>query len=150
LVPSNVYRTPMDPNMLVAFSAVEGNQSYRHINNGSWFIQELCKNFCSHGRRDDVVSLLIRTTKCVAHSYYVDPTDTFYTVTDSTATAPVQKQMPLFFSTLTKKFYLTRSKDRNMILDMLQQQQKIIGTLNKLADAQKKIDEKRRQRKWLN
>ncbi|KAF2881842.1 hypothetical protein ILUMI_24343 [Ignelater luminosus] len=126
IIPNKIYTTPMESDMLVAFAAVEGSQSYRHIYNGTWFIQEMCRNFSAFGRRDDVVSLLIRTTKCVATNYYhISENPALY--------APkVKKQMPLLVSTLSKNFYLNKSKDRNLMLHLLQQQDKIIKTLEEV------------------
>lgn len=49
----------------------------------------------------------------------------------------VQKQMPLFISTLTKRFYLTRSKERNHFLDFIKQHNALAETVCKL---QEKVD----------
>lgn len=103
--------------------------------NGTWFIQEMCRNFSAFGRRDDVVSLLIRTTKCVATNYYHISEDPAYFA--EMKQVKIKKQMPLFVSTLTKKFYLTKSKDRNLMLHLLQQQDEIMKTLE---DVKKKVD----------
>lgn len=68
----------------------------------------MCKVFSSFGRRDDVVTLMTRVMKCVASYYYRDP----YFLT-------VRKQMPVCLSTLTKKFYLNRNKDRDLLLRII-------------------------------
>lgn len=101
-----------------------GNVSFRHKIKGSWFIQELCRNINAYARRDDVISLIIRTTKCVANNYFFEDNDV----------NGIQKQMPLFISTLTKKFYLTKSKDRNLLLHFSNRHSTLITTIAQLRD----------------
>lgn len=98
-----------------------GNVSYRNTETGTFFIQELCKNFTAYGRRDDLISLLTRTNKCVA-TYNVEEMNQVY------------KQMPMFVSTLTKKFYLTHSKDRNHILAIKEYKNELESEVRKLLN----------------
>lgn len=107
----------------------------RNIVHGTWFIQELCKNFSAYGRRDDVISLLIRTTKCVANGYFYIQK---FANEDEADSKRIKKQMPIFVSTLTKKFYLTKSKDRNLVLNVIENQKDI---LNGIKELHNKIDE---------
>ncbi|GJQ67689.1 hypothetical protein Trydic_g16515 [Trypoxylus dichotomus] len=46
--------------VLLCYSSVEGMLSHRDKQKGSWFIQEICRNFMMYGRRDDVLSLFTR------------------------------------------------------------------------------------------
>ncbi|KAB0791990.1 hypothetical protein PPYR_13951 [Photinus pyralis] len=121
VIPAGTYRTPLETDFLIAFAAVEGTRSYRHTLLGSWFIQELCRNFNAHGRRDDVISLLLRITKCVAYNHYHVAKDNGRKV--------IVKQMPLLLSTLTKKFYLCKSKDRNLLLQLKKKQEEMLELL---------------------
>lgn len=82
-----------------------GKVSYRHFEEGSWFIQEFCTNLTAFGRNEDVISLLTRTNKNVANVYFHEH-----------GNKKVFKQMPMFISTLKKEFYLTRSYNRNFML----------------------------------
>lgn len=105
IVPSAIFTpTYLGPDMLVVYSTIEGNVSFRNPLTGTWFIQELCKNITAYGKRDDVFSIITRTTKCVSGNYY------FY------ESGVYKKQMPVCMSTLSKKFYLNRNKDRALVL----------------------------------
>ncbi|XP_050309740.1 caspase-1-like [Anthonomus grandis grandis] len=112
----------LGPDMLLLYSTLEDYVSFRNPLTGTWFIQELCKNFSSYGRRDDVISLITRTTKCVSNSYFVMHED------DKT----VLKQMPIYVSTLSRKFYLNRNKDRHLLLEMNRKQDEIHQMLEEL------------------
>lgn len=90
-------------------------KAYRHIYNGTWFIQEICRNFLMYGRRDDVVSLFARVAKCV-----------------STYTYEYTKQMPVLISTLSRKFYLSKSKDRRNKIAIYDQYHKIYTALKEI------------------
>lgn len=107
---------PLEADMLLVYATLEGNLSFRNPLTGTWFIQELCKNFSSYGRRDDVISMITRTIKCVCGNYYN---------LDEDKTPEIQKQMPVFVSTLSKKFYLNRYKDRNLLLDIQKRTEEI-------------------------
>nr|XP_023021485.1 caspase-3-like [Leptinotarsa decemlineata] len=102
---------------------VAGNVGFRNPLTGSWFVQELCKNFLSYGKRDDVISLIVRTTKCVCGNYYFHSRSGEYL-----------KQMPMFVSTLTKKFYLNRNKDRALLLKMVETNEDILKEVKELKE----------------
>lgn len=135
--------------MIWACFHIAGNSSFRHPIHGTWFIQELCRNFNSYGRRDDVISLLIRTTKCVSTIYY--NIDEVETEPGSQIVEVVQKQIPVFISTLSKKFYLNRNKDRDFLIalgkrydTMEQDMQELKTALHRLNSAE---EERNRQKK---
>ncbi|KAF5290290.1 hypothetical protein FQR65_LT11624 [Abscondita terminalis] len=113
--PESTFSATLEADMLIAYAAVEGTKSVRNLRTGTWFIQELCRNLNANGQREDVHSLLMRTTKCIANSYY-------YIDDDNT----LIKQMPLFVSTLTKRFYLTLGKQRQLFLRTIKNQEEII------------------------
>ncbi|CAH1179716.1 unnamed protein product [Phaedon cochleariae] len=118
IVPYSAFKTEhLAPDMLVVYSTLEGRFSYRNPLTGSWFIQELCKNINTYGKRDDVISLLTRTAKCVSGNYYHE------------GHLPYEKQMPIFISTLSKKFYLNRNKDRDHLLKTVENYQKTVEEL---------------------
>ncbi|XP_018567841.1 caspase-3 [Anoplophora glabripennis] len=105
IVPSDTFsQTYLGPDMLIVYSTIEGNVSYRNSLTGTWFIQELCKNITGYGKRDDVFSIITRTTKCVCGNYFYHESGVN------------KKQMPVCMSTLSKKFYLNRNKDRALVL----------------------------------
>lgn len=68
----------------------------------------------------------MRTTKCLCRNYYVSDEDV------------VKKQMPIFISTLQKKFYLNRSKDRNAWIKLLENQESL---KNELKEVKEKVSE---------
>ncbi|KAL3285179.1 hypothetical protein HHI36_019298 [Cryptolaemus montrouzieri] len=105
------------PDMLVVFSSLEGSVSFRSGSSGSWFIQELCRNFSIYGRRDDVITLLLRTNKCVARNYVAEDG---------------AQQIPVFISTLNKIFYLNRNKERSALLEFNQENDEILNLLKDL------------------
>lgn len=61
---------------------------------------------------------MMRVNKCIASIYY----DIY---ADDRNDLIIEKQMPLFVSTLRKKFFLCRSKDRHYLLKSLEQQRKL-------------------------
>ncbi|XP_030761476.1 caspase-7-like isoform X2 [Sitophilus oryzae] len=118
------YLTPgeLGPDMLIAYSTIEGNVSFRDPQSGSWFIQELCKNFSTYGRREDVVSLMTRINKCVCRNYY------------TIRLQDIAKQTPAFVSTLSKKFYLNRNKDRHILLQIQKDTDEINGIVKEIMN----------------
>lgn len=84
----------------------------------------MCRNINGYGRRDDVISLITRTTKGVANNYF------YY---DDPDVKDIQKQMPMFISTLTRKFYLTKSKDRNGFLHLIEEHKQLVETVKELG-----------------
>nr|CAH7751994.1 unnamed protein product [Callosobruchus chinensis] len=122
LVCKTVFRDSyITPDTLLVFSTVEGTVSRRDILLGSWFIQEMCRNFSAYGRKEDVVSLFIRTTKCVSGNYYFTEDEITF-----------KKQLPMLISTLSKKFYLNKNKDRHFLLHYTEKMQNIIALVNEI------------------
>lgn len=107
IVTDYTFNGTLHDDMLIVYSTVEGKVSWRHTEEGSWLIQEFCRNMSTFGRTEDVVSIITRTLKCIASIYYSESDNNIY------------KQMPVFISTLTKDFYLTRSTQRNFLLHEL-------------------------------
>ncbi|CAG9854779.1 unnamed protein product [Phyllotreta striolata] len=117
IVPTETFSTNyLKPHTLTVYATIEGNVSFRDTRRGTWFIQELCKNFSAYGRRDDVLSLLIRTTKCVCWNYAKGN----------------KKQMPFFVSTLRKKFYLNTNRDRDALMRIAESNEKILKNLEEI------------------
>lgn len=106
-----------------------GAQSYRNTEKGSWLIQEFCRNLTAFGRTEDVTSLLTRTAKCVANCYHhVDK-------------QKIVKQMPTFISTLRRKFYLTKSKDRNFTLTLIEENKKLLKIVKNLQEQMQNLSQ---------
>lgn len=104
-----------------------GKYSFRDIENGTWLIQEICKNFTAYGRRDDALTVASRVIKCICTNYYCA----------KTGSNDVQKQIPVIVSTLSKKFYLNTNKDRHFTLISSETMNEI---LNDLRDISGKIE----------
>ncbi|CAL8346704.1 unnamed protein product [Merluccius merluccius] len=82
---------PVDADFLVAMATVEKYKAVRDTENGSWFIQSLCKQLkegCP--RNDDLLTTLTRVNREVSRQEYLN-----------------YKQMPQPKYTLTKKLVLT-------------------------------------------
>ncbi|XP_019766512.2 caspase-7 [Dendroctonus ponderosae] len=107
--------------MLIFFATIEGNESYRNPLEGTWLIQELCRNLSSYGRRDDMISICMRTTKCVTGNYYHQEE------------GEILKQMPVLITTLSKKFYVNRNKERHLLLEVLKEQKETKDLLVQLV-----------------
>lgn len=141
LVPSIIFKkNNLYPDLLIVYSTVEGKVSFRNSLQGSWFIQEMCKNFSIYGKRDDVISLIIRTSKCVASNYY-------HTIKEKEAIDT--KQMPLFVSTLKKKFYLNVSKDRDLLLRVIETNEEILRELKQINEKLNDDGKKKKKKKEL-
>ncbi|CAH1998644.1 unnamed protein product [Acanthoscelides obtectus] len=111
------------PDTLIVFAAIEGTQAYRNPVLGSWFIQEMCRNFSAYGRKEDIISLFTRTTKCVCGNYYFSLDNITY-----------RKQLPMLISTLTKKFYLNKNKDRHFLLHYTEKMHDVIDLVREIRE----------------
>ncbi|KAF7273767.1 hypothetical protein GWI33_013522, partial [Rhynchophorus ferrugineus] len=131
LSPNMYESTNIGPDMLIAFATIEGNVSYRNIITGTWYIQELCKVFTAYGRRDDVLTLLCRLNKHICGNYFDE---------DCSQSNEIFKQMPTFMSTLKKKFYLNRNKDRHYILEIQKKTATTYNMLREIANMQNDND----------
>lgn len=58
LPPSNFALPPIEKDFLLVRSAMDGYASFRNPDNGSWFIQELCKELETNGKDEDILTLL--------------------------------------------------------------------------------------------
>lgn len=56
--PSNFALPPIEKDFLLVRSAMDGYASFRNPDNGSWFIQELCKELETNGKDEDILTLL--------------------------------------------------------------------------------------------
>ncbi|KAM8934110.1 caspase-10-like [Pelodytes ibericus] len=58
---------PRDADFLIGMSTVDGHYSYRHVKEGTWYIQALCKNLVEMvPRREDILSILTKVNKDVS------------------------------------------------------------------------------------
>ncbi|KAG8233288.1 hypothetical protein J437_LFUL012223 [Ladona fulva] len=88
---------PSSADFLMVYSTVEGHYSWRNTTEGSWLIQDLCKELNKDARSKDMLTILTNTLRRVA-----------YTRFSSTPTTPDmnrRQQMPVFSSTLTRLLY---------------------------------------------
>ncbi|XP_069680625.1 caspase-3-like [Periplaneta americana] len=88
------YSIPVEADILVAFCTYKGRVALRNIDEGTWYIQELCEELEENGEKLDLLSLFTNVNRRVAvereyHSL---------------------KQMPMIQSTLTRKLYLTKNR----------------------------------------
>ncbi|EDV94390.1 caspase [Drosophila grimshawi] len=63
------YKIPNHADFLIAYSTVPGFYSWRNKEKGSWFIQSLCEQLASNGKRLDILTLLTRVCQRVAHDF---------------------------------------------------------------------------------
>ncbi|KAL1459324.1 hypothetical protein WDU94_011318 [Cyamophila willieti] len=62
----NAYKIPSYADFLIAYSTVEGFYSWRHPENGTWFIQCLCQELADSGSKLDLLSIMTRVSRRVA------------------------------------------------------------------------------------
>ncbi|KAH8246930.1 hypothetical protein KR032_004283 [Drosophila birchii] len=98
------YAIPSTADMLVFYSTFDKFFSFRNVDDGSWFIQSLCREldiaaFNDASRREgaELLRLLTAVNRKVAYEYQSN--------TKNEALNQM-KEMPNFMSTLTKTFYL--------------------------------------------
>ncbi|CAG2059612.1 unnamed protein product [Timema podura] len=113
---------PVEADILVAHSSYTGQASFRHTEEGSWFIQELFEEININGEQDDFVSLLTRVNYRVA-------------LKENNYLGIVEKQMPVIQSTMTKKLYLTGNNLTNLENNFLSAFQNIERNLNDRFDS---------------
>ncbi|XP_043792908.1 caspase-1-like [Apis laboriosa] len=90
------YILPTTADFLYAYSTMEGCYSFRDTNQGSWYIQTLCKVINKHWRDCDLLKMLTITLRKVA---------TEYSSQHYESDKDKKKQMPTFTSTLTRDLY---------------------------------------------
>ena len=79
---------PDSPDILVAYSTIDGELAHRHIRTGSWFIQTLLKQISTHAYNEHLMDIMILVNKKIAESELSG-----------------YRQMPQQVSTLTKFVY---------------------------------------------
>ncbi|KAI4893322.1 hypothetical protein NFI96_028473 [Prochilodus magdalenae] len=86
---ANIYTLPAGADFLMCYCAAEGFVSFRHIENGTFYIQDLCETLKEQGSTLEFTKLLtlvnFKVSKRTAHVN--------------------KKQMPCFTSMLTKELY---------------------------------------------
>nr|CAD7573683.1 unnamed protein product [Timema californicum] len=109
---------------------IPGQASFRHTEEGSWFIQELFEEININGQQDDFVSLLTRVNHRVAlkENYRVESEENNYL-------GIIEKQMPVIQSTMTKKLYLTGNNFTKLENNFLSAFQNIERNLNDRFDS---------------
>uniref|UniRef100_A0A8D8WAD9 Caspase-1 n=1 Tax=Cacopsylla melanoneura TaxID=428564 RepID=A0A8D8WAD9_9HEMI len=60
------YKIPTIADFLIAYSTAEGFYSWRHPENGTWFIQCLCQELADSGSKLDLLSIMTRVSRRVA------------------------------------------------------------------------------------
>uniref|UniRef100_A0A8C9A947 Caspase 10 n=1 Tax=Prolemur simus TaxID=1328070 RepID=A0A8C9A947_PROSS len=82
------YRIPIKADFLLGLSTVPGYLSFRHMEEGSWYIQSLCKRLKNLVLREDILSILTAVNRDVSLQADIHG---------------IKKQMPQFANTLRKK-----------------------------------------------
>lgn len=88
------YKIPVHADFLIAYSTIPGFYSWRNTNRGSWFMQSLCAELATNGKRLDILTLLTFVCQRVA----VD----FESCTPDTPDMHQQKQIPCITTMLTR------------------------------------------------
>lgn len=96
------YSIPVEADQLVAFSAYEGRVALRDSEDGTWFIQELCKELEDNGEMLDLLTVFTNVNRRVAVKVHDGEG---YKV----------KQMPVVQSTLTRKLFFSSTIIRSRI-----------------------------------
>ena len=82
---TDLNRVPVEADILISYSTVEGFYSYRDPKSGSWYIQTLC-DVISEQKNDDILSILTKVNSLMSKK-------------------EKEKIVSEFTSRLTKKFY---------------------------------------------
>lgn len=88
------YKIPVHADFLIAYSTIPGYYSWRNTTKGSWFMQSLCSELNSNGKRYNILKLLTFVSQRVA----VD----FESNTPDTPVMHQQKQIPCVTTMLTR------------------------------------------------
>lgn len=96
------YSIPVEADQLVAFSTFEGCVALRNLDDGTWFIQELCKELEDNGEMLDLLTLFTNVNRRVA-------------VKVLDGEGHKVKQMPVVQSTLTRKLFFSSTIIRSRI-----------------------------------
>ena len=81
--------TPSQANILIAYSTVPGEEAWRNLETGSWFIDALCDIFKTSSEKQDVSSMVDMVRNAVSKR----------------TSASGARQIPIMVSTLTKKLF---------------------------------------------
>lgn len=92
------YKIPKMADFLIAFSTVEGYYSWRNPENGTWFVQSLCRVLREHHENTDLLRMLTIVSRKVAveHESY----------NNIRVDQHAQKQVPSISSTLIRDVFL--------------------------------------------
>ncbi|KAL4618186.1 caspase-6-like [Arapaima gigas] len=102
-VDTGIFSTlPAGADFLVCYSVAEGYFSFRDLENGSWYIQDLCEILRHHGETLEFTELLTLVNRRVCRRSVGNMSRIIYRG---------KKQPPCFASMLTKKLYF-RSKNK--------------------------------------
>ncbi|XP_075954701.1 caspase-7-like isoform X2 [Anarhichas minor] len=94
---------PEDADVLVAVASVEDFQSYRHVINGSWFVQSLCQQLKEGCKRsEDILNILVGVNYEVAQKEGLVEDES-----EGNVKYKLVKQMPEVRYTLTKRLVLS-------------------------------------------
>lgn len=88
------YKIPIHADFLIAYSTIPGYYSWRNTTKGSWFMQSLCKEFMTNGKKYDILTLLTFVCQSVAVDYESNTPDN--------AMMHQQKQIPCTTTMLTR------------------------------------------------
>lgn len=91
------YKIPKMADFLIAYSTAEGYYSWRNPENGTWFVQSLCRVLREHHLTKDLLRMLTIVSRIVAveHESY----------NDTRLDRHAQKQVPSISSTLIRDLY---------------------------------------------
>lgn len=91
-----VSRIPLESDFLYFYSTPPGYYSWRNDQDGSWFVQQLCRVFNEHGETSELGHMLLTVQRLVASEYQSRTGD---------VRSCGMKQIPVAVSTLRKLVY---------------------------------------------
>ncbi|GFG30347.1 hypothetical protein Cfor_10063 [Coptotermes formosanus] len=126
------YSIPVEADQLVAFSTYEGRVALRETGDGTWFIQEFCKELEDNGEMADLLTLFTNVSRRVAVSkVYFDKKH------------QQVKQMPVVQSTLTRKLFFSSVTIRSRITITPDVNSLLEKTNEKLDNITKMLEDKK-------
>ena len=67
---SDPHKIPKDSDFLFGYATPSGKKAWRDLDNGSWYISELCRALCTHATYADVSYMLVRAHKNLSKYEY--------------------------------------------------------------------------------
>nr|KAG5709858.1 hypothetical protein BaRGS_032682 [Batillaria attramentaria] len=96
-----IRRIPAEADFLMAYSVVSGFYAWRNMDEGSWFVQAVCKVLRENWKRMDLLTMMTRVCRMVAFDFES---------CHKQAAMSGKKQVPCITSMLTRDVYFSPKK----------------------------------------